>query len=318
MQFLEDENSNNLPTDDTVLSGTLEVIMKERKRCQSIHVGVQSVCRLYMGARGWEEDGIFERGIEVLGGQEEGIWLEKGSQSFTFSILLPATLAVHDRHQFGRVSYIITATVEGCQSTSGLFSFFKPTPPKQENVHMGDIHTKEDFDLVIARSEKVNQDLAIQRTNSIGSIGSPRGISPQLPNVTLPGSPLLDDSALALDGYEAASPSCGGLYHRRLSSDFERVRPMSLSGSKLADDGGSIHTPANVNDPKGDKASWLKGDLRSVRSLLVHANPSPTGGVTQLDLRKEGRVDHLGPWRFTATSDVVSVHPIHLLSILFL
>ena len=70
------------PVEDTVLSGTLEVIMKERRRCQAISVVVQSVCRLYMGkVRGWEEDGIFERGVEVLGGNADGIWLEKGSQT---------------------------------------------------------------------------------------------------------------------------------------------------------------------------------------------------------------------------------------------
>jgi hypothetical protein len=56
--------------------------MHERRRCQAISVGVQSVCRLNMGEkRGWEEDGVFERGVEVEGGDEEGIWLEKGSQS---------------------------------------------------------------------------------------------------------------------------------------------------------------------------------------------------------------------------------------------
>jgi hypothetical protein len=69
------------PAEDTLLTGSLEVIMKERKRCQAISVGVQSVCRLHMGEeRGWEEDGVFERGVEILGGMEEGIWLEKGSQ----------------------------------------------------------------------------------------------------------------------------------------------------------------------------------------------------------------------------------------------
>lgn len=56
--------------------------MKERLRCQAISVGVQSVCRLMMGkGNAWEEDGVFERGVEVLGGDADGIWLEKGSQS---------------------------------------------------------------------------------------------------------------------------------------------------------------------------------------------------------------------------------------------
>lgn len=66
-----------------MLLGTLEVLMRERRRVQAISVGVQSVTKLNMGAtRGWEEDGVFERGVEVLGGgpDGEGIWLEKGSQ----------------------------------------------------------------------------------------------------------------------------------------------------------------------------------------------------------------------------------------------
>lgn len=70
------------PTEDTVISGYLEVTMRERRRCTAISVGVQSVCRLNMGTkRGWEEDGIFERGVEILSGDAEGIWLDKGSQT---------------------------------------------------------------------------------------------------------------------------------------------------------------------------------------------------------------------------------------------
>lgn len=71
------------PAEDTVLSGAIEVVMRERRRVQAISVGVQSVARLNLGQiRGWEEDGIFERGVEILGGgpDTEGIWLEKGSQ----------------------------------------------------------------------------------------------------------------------------------------------------------------------------------------------------------------------------------------------
>ena len=71
------------PTEDTLVSGYLEVTMKERRRCQAMSVGVQSVCKLNMGGdRGWEIDGIFERGVEILGGDSEGIWLEKGVQTY--------------------------------------------------------------------------------------------------------------------------------------------------------------------------------------------------------------------------------------------
>lgn len=82
----EGSNEREPPTEDTLLAGTLEVIMKERRRVQAISVGVQSVCRLNFGAKGWEEDGIFERGVEILGGDAEGIWLEKGSQVYVIPL----------------------------------------------------------------------------------------------------------------------------------------------------------------------------------------------------------------------------------------
>lgn len=88
---------------------------------------------------------MFERGVEVLGGDAEGIWLEKGSQrcvglqdfpqkkadrnSFQFSILLPATLATHDYHQFGRISYMLTARVEGIPSSSSITHIFRKDAP---------------------------------------------------------------------------------------------------------------------------------------------------------------------------------------------
>ena len=72
------------------------MIMKERRRCQAISVGVQSVCKLYMGAqRGWEKDGVFERGVEVLGGDAEGIWLEKGSQRLAHFIMTNMSLSLN-------------------------------------------------------------------------------------------------------------------------------------------------------------------------------------------------------------------------------
>jgi hypothetical protein len=48
---------------------------------------MQGISRVYLGSkRGWEEDGIFEQVAEVLdcGGDQDGIWLEKGSQSLVY------------------------------------------------------------------------------------------------------------------------------------------------------------------------------------------------------------------------------------------
>lgn len=54
--------------------------MKERRRVQAVSVGVQCVSRLYMGDGGWEEDGLFERGVEVIGEDAygEAVWLDRG------------------------------------------------------------------------------------------------------------------------------------------------------------------------------------------------------------------------------------------------
>jgi len=291
------------PSNDTLLSGSLEVIMKERRRCNSISIGVQSVCRLHMGAcRAWEEDGIFERGVEVLGGDAEGIWLEKGSQSFSFSILLPATLATHDRHQFGRVSYILTARVEGIPEAGSFGGLFKSS--KGESVHGTDIPFKADFEVVIARSDKLAQDIARNDSqSSLFGTHSPSSLSPRLRAMSINESPF-DDSAITVG---EGSPSLGGLYHRRQSSDIQRIPSLTMPGSRLTDDGRSIRSVQSTGSDAGrtEKTGWLKGDLHIARSLIVHANPNPNGGVTELDIRKEGSVDGLGGWRISATSDVV-------------
>jgi hypothetical protein len=289
--------------------------MKERRRCQAISVGVQSVCRLYMGVqRGWEDDGVFERGVEVLGGDADGIWLEKGSQSwvehgwvmcadicdsFTFSILLPATLATHDHHHFGRISYILTARVEGIPANSGITAFFKSSASKVT----GDIPFKEDFDAVIARSDKLAHDRALSRTHSRESVTTAIG------GLGLSTSPP-EDSAIAIG---EGSPTLTGLYTRRQSSDIQRPPNLNLEGSPLSndvfpDDRRSILSSNSNPAERSEKTGWLKGDLLAARSLIVHANPSPTGGVNQLDLRKEGFVEGLGSWRFDASADVVSTH----------
>ncbi|ORY35614.1 hypothetical protein BCR39DRAFT_511144 [Naematelia encephala] len=316
------EGQSEPPSEDTVLSGSLEVIMKERRRVQAISVGVQSVCRLHMGEkRGWEEDGVFERGVEVLGGDSEGIWLEKGSQTFTFALLLPATLATHDHHRYGRVSYILTARVEGIPAKGGISSIFKREGSSSRTPSTSDIPFKEDFDNVIARSDKLAQDIALHRADSRGSSFGAT-LTPPLHALHIsPGSPPADDSAIAMGD---ASPSLTGLYHRRQSADISYVPPLSLGQSPLhhnsvTDDARSVLSLRSTgsSDPgvRSEKTGWLTGDLLAARSLIVHANPGPTGGVSQLDIRKEGFVAGLGSWRFTASADVFSISAVLLLTL---
>ncbi|WVR07466.1 hypothetical protein IAU60_004508 [Kwoniella sp. DSM 27419] len=317
------------PCEDTVLTGALEVIMKERRRVKAVSVGVQSVCRLHMGVqRGWEEDGIFERGVEVLAAEgEEGIWLEEGSQSFTFSLLLPATLATSDVHSFGRLSYIITARVEGITAASSFSSMFKAASPPALDPS---IPNRSDFERVIARSDKLASapSGSLGRSGGTGSRESLLGIS----GLSLEDNTAVGDDASAIAVGEG-SPSVVGLYTtRRHSFDQNpspRIPPLSLGphtqspederGSPLANVGSrpeiSPTSSFGPSSPKTEKAGWMKGDLYASRPLMVHANDSHYGGVTSLDLRKEGFVDGLGTWRFAASGDVFSIGSVFLLSI---
>ncbi|KGB79453.2 hypothetical protein CNBG_5291 [Cryptococcus deuterogattii R265] len=307
------------PSDDTVLSGALEVIMKERKKVQSISVGVQSVCRLHMGkGRGWEEDGIFERGVQVLGeGNEDGIWLEKGRQSFSFSILLPATLATSDYHDFGRLTYIITASVQGIAQTSAFSSIFKAvtSPP----ILDPDIPFVGDFERVIARSDKLVAE-SRSRSGSRTRSGSTDNVA-AMRNFSLGG----DDGTCAIT-IGGDSPPTGGLYTTRrhpssaLSSASSASIPTLSLGSEEEDRGrprfssfSDISSGSGVQG-KADKADWMKGDLCASRELLVHAVDPLTGGEIPLDIRKEGFVEGLGSWRFTANAEALSISSVILLS----
>jgi hypothetical protein len=117
-----------------------------------------------------------------------------------------------------------------------------------------------------------------------------------------------DDSAIAFGGDESPA-SVMGLYTRRQSIDIQRSNSMGGGPqSNREDDRHSLRSlgSGSINDTRSEKSGWLKGDLCVQRFMLVHANPSPTGGISQLDLRKEGYVDGIGTWRFSASAEVVS------------
>jgi hypothetical protein len=72
------------PADDVPLRGELEVVVPDklgRRRCKAITVGMKTVSRLDLGpGRMGEEDTIFERKVEIIAGDADGIWLEPGRQ----------------------------------------------------------------------------------------------------------------------------------------------------------------------------------------------------------------------------------------------
>ena len=107
-----------------------------------------------------------------------------------------------------------------------------------------------------------------------------------------------DDSAIAIEGDEGPA-SVTGLYTRRQSFDMSRSSSVGPEGDR-----GSVNYNA-ATETRSEKSGWLTGDICVQRFMLVHANPSPMGGISQLDLRKEGFVQGIGSWRFSAIAEVV-------------
>ncbi|WVQ72618.1 hypothetical protein IAR50_002176 [Cryptococcus sp. DSM 104548] len=294
------------PSEDTVIQGSLEITMKERARAKAISVGVQSVCRLYLGLdRGWEEDGIFERGIEILGDREDGIWLEKGSQSFSFTIVLPGTLAVTADSTFGRVTHIVTARVEGGEPASYFSSIFSKKAFSQRSN--GQVSNIDDFDKVIARSDQ----LVLRRSRSASTSAVTRNSSPAKDGSRRTSRESEDSEQGSAIVSAEASPSVLGLYTRRQS--FESSPARSPRHLPITPDGeGPIPM---FSPPCEERAGWLKGDLTSYDGLIVFAVSPFTGDGMTLDVRKEGIVDGLGLWRFTAAADVFTVGSVLMLSV---
>lgn len=300
---------------------------------QAISVGVQGVARLHMGPqRQWEEDGIFERGVEVLSGDAEGIWLEKGEQSFSFSILLPATLATYDHHMYGRVSYLLTARIEGLPTTSK-FGMFK----SREVPVQGDVPFLADFQVVIGRSDKISGSGSRRGSVTSRNGGDSPTLSPLMSGMGLSDSASVhSEEAIAFGSDANSTPQLRGLYHRRQSSDMNMSPGGSPGASAGAGANGSASPPytaipANVrrdsdavslassvrstDTTRSEKNGWLVGDISVLRKLKVHSNPSGSNGVQQLDLRKEGYVEGLGPWRFLATSEALSIASVMLIQL---
>lgn len=184
---------------------------------------------------------------------------------------------------------MITARVQGTPYTS-FSSIFKAITPAFEHTYAAD------FERVMARSEKTAAERS-GRSSSRG-ISIPRNSgSKSRDNIAAMANDSLDED---YDVDDSGSPG-QGLYTRRHSHlPIDESSHGSLKWDKTGSDGSN----------KIDKADWMKGDLVASPELLVHAVSPVTGGVTSLDLRKEGFVDGLGSWTLSASADVVHFLPI--------
>lgn len=182
-----------------------------------------------------------------------------------------------------------------------------------------------DFLSVIARSARLAEEQ--ERTGSRNWQGSPLLMPIGGPSTDFESSPLstpMDEAAIAFPGVEGtgAAAQVRGLYHRRSSADL--ITPPPTNGfngrpSPLRNDTDTSSTMSRQSSSegtvRGEKTDWLTGDICAIRNLKIHANPSPTTGSYQLDITKEGYVEGLGPWRFSAQSDNFTIASVMLINL---
>lgn len=286
------------PREDTVMNGTLEVIMDKTRMAKSIRVELAVSCRLQLpGDTSWREKEIFNQAVEIENtpaeftggaGQQQGIKLEKGSQSFEFSIIVPANIATYDRHPLGRIVPTIRATVEG----------FPAAPSHSQNplnnLFSGIGIGKRDR----SRAESRNRGMGSRDTSRPGS----RATSPtRLPRNTsanhLPR--VASSNHFRQDLFDAhwASKASGTSSHAHSS-------PVSTPGIDGEFDHGDVALPL----PSHAEIKPLKGDLVAEKVIIISANPNSDygEGISSLTLQKSGRLAGVGDWRLSLTSDAVS------------
>lgn len=200
--------------------------------------------------------------------------------------------------------------MEGIESSTSSFSSifkFKTLSSSLPSSTSG-IPNIADFERVIARSDKFAADIALGRARSAStsrSVASDRVSSPE------PGTdrPSIDGQAVN----DSGSPPFDGLYTRRRSSDISPVStPLSLASSLPEPSFGPLFGNSD-GSTQSEKIDWLHGDLKGSRRLSIYAVSPFTGGVSQLDVRKEGSVDGLGSWKFSAAAEVVSLQKLAVL-----
>lgn len=268
------------PRADTVLDGTLEVQMEKPRIAKSIRVSLVCMCRLQQPqTEEWQEKIIFERSVEIGGeGEEGGIRLERGTQTFGWSIILPATIAVYDKHPTARISHVLRAVVEGEAQPTTTFSIFG-------GIGKG-------------------------KGRSSSRANSPGGRSKSRPGSRAPSPPPAHTSrSKSRPSSRAPSP------HR---SPRHSLVPVGGSEPDLgqliveaaADRVGRSRTPQPPGTPPlihpGD-IKPLRGNLVAERHIVVAANPSSIEHLRNYSFNKTGTLAGVGEWKWSLQSDALTV-----------
>lgn len=299
-------NQVSQPQEDTVLNGQIEVIMDKPRVARSIRVELVVTCRLQIPGENnspWHDREIFSRCVEIGNVDDEedesqGIKLEKGSQRFEFSIIVPATLATYDRHPLGRIVPFLRATVEGFPVQTS--HHHHPSFNLFSGMGMGmGIGKQRD-------SRSRNRSRPSSRPSSRAP--SPNRIPRNGSSTHLPRNPSSSNLMNNL-------PRTGSTSHFRQDLfDASTWTAASTTSSPLNSPGLTDPPEFETGDvafplPTPTELKPLKGQLFAEKILVVASNPSSSKdgeGLTSLSLQKTGRLAGVGDWKLSLTSDAVS------------
>ncbi|TYJ52586.1 hypothetical protein B9479_006794 [Cryptococcus floricola] len=322
---LDSNNGERIPpSNDTVLTGVFRV-------WRACTWGKEEDGRKMGYLRGvWR----YWEGMKKASGLKRALNRKFMFQCFGFTIILPATLATTDMHNFGRVSYIITACVRGIPSLSSSFS----TILKSTSYLSSEIPFVADFERVISRSDKAEAKarartgsesasggersrsragsgsgfLGRERSGSGNTLESPDDLYVQRMSLGYSSGEGEEESTVIAVGTK--TPCTGGLYTRRQSSDHTMPLPTPARSNSSSSPSSLDRFRSSSPSQPSEKTGWMKGDLVASKSMCLHAISPVTGGVVPLNLRREGFADGMGIWKFKAVADVFSISSVFLLS----
>ena len=313
-------NQVQQPQEDKVLNGQIEVIMDKPRIAKAIRVELVVTCRIQIpGETHWHDQEIFTRMVEIVGGDAGdrtpdesspaaggGIMLEKGSQRFEFSIIVPATLATYDRHPLGRILPMLRATVEG---------FPQPASHSSHHASFNNLFSGMGIGKPRGDSRSRNRSRPSSRPPSRPGSRAPspnriprNGSSTNLPRNPstghLPSRQGSTTSYFRNPALDLGLPSSDHptWMERHIGAPSTPSSPMASPGLEL--EHGDVAFPL----PTQGEIKPLKGSLLAEKVLVVAANPSSKDGegLTSLSMQKTGRLAGVGDWKLSLTSDAVS------------
>lgn len=176
-----------------------------------------------------------------------------------------------DRHIFGRLSYLLTARIEGIDPTPSRFGL--PLATHITTPVIGDdIRFKQDFERVIEHSNKAERALGRFRT---GDGKRPGG---------LPTEAQRRASELSMARTCEADPRLDGLFQQQV----------------IRNDGSS--------DAR-ETPKWLKGDIVISQNISIQSSGLQNESRTSLDMTNQAYEEGLGVYQVSMSSDCVSECP---------